>query len=108
MTDNEKLVRETWELAECLGAPRMRFVSIMRDLWAVEGNWATDEEAWKGAADFTRERLKEIADLGAEVDALVLLLRLTPNRNLPYSPSYVRRTISRLEKIRDDLKRGMK
>ncbi len=97
MDENEKLVRETWGGADRL--PSSFWLSLI-------GETLSDCDNWKHAADFTRERLEEVRQVEEELDQVVMMHTVHVAHSI-YEPIWDR-IKSRLEAIRDDLKKGMK
>jgi DNA polymerase elongation subunit (family B) len=59
----------------------------------------TPEEAWATAAEFTRKRQQDVADIEEEIKQASLF---------PADPLILNRILIRLNRERDELKRGMK
>lgn len=99
MTEAEKLVRETWKSCHA--------EHPIHDIWiAGVSRWFG---TWQAAADFTRQRLKEIEEVEIEIENLVadVSVAMSVGDYRDEIPIY-ERTIHRLEAIRDQLKSGMK
>lgn len=100
MTEDEKLVREMWNKA-------YKYQSLSGREMVQFGPHALAD--WKEAAEFTRQRLKDIAELDQEI--MEVQIGLHGYEGLKFAkPSCeaLSRTIKRLEAMRDEKKRGMK
>jgi hypothetical protein len=127
MTDQE-YVRANWIRAELCPCPyNNRFNTSLGGRGFTLSNPSeedTPEEAWSAAAEFTRERLEQIRQLEAEIDAADVMRKsstaavkgavLRGEHDLPFLLEDVRSTcawqriLARLEAALDDLNRGMK
>ena len=107
MTDNERYVRDAWELvAHCDGSYRdyPRGTIIVQD---VNNHWF-DFPSWEAARTFTEAHAEKIRQVREEIfvarDRAVFLSNW---KDLEQATIYAR-VISRLQAVLDDLKRGMK
>lgn len=108
MTEDEKLVREKWRdtlLHNGLWVYEVnRAFSLQVGLAAFKGTVKDKDAVWKQAADFTRQRLREIEELEEEIATMenhrVLCAKLE-------APIFTR-ILCRLSVLRDEKKQGMK
>lgn len=94
MTEDEKLVKETWDKA-------FKYQSLRgREMVQFGPHTLAD---WQEAAYFTRQRLHEIAELEEEI-AVISFWSESPK----VDQTSMRRTLKRLTDWRDEKKRGMR
>jgi len=125
MTEDEKFVRDHWEWVLVGEAQPYAGYKEHEFVWQLPGHkcyegYESKEKVWSAAAEFTRERLEQIRQVEEEFTVLDIdqgnnwrdackIPDFSMLRGFAFT-QYVRRarTMSRLESILADLKRGMK
>ncbi len=124
MDENEKLVRETWQLVHRCDGSYWYYPEGTVLIQPQNHKWLEFPD-WQAAAEFTRERLEEVRQVEREIEWETARLEaeldgVKESIKGPFSfaaagaarhtvrLAEIARIIRRLESIRDDLKKGMK
>lgn len=105
MDNNREFVESVWDDVADMAIEKSYHV-YFDDHASPKASGETEAEAWQAAADFTRARLAEIKDVEEEIAALGNLHAADEK----YEPLFAafKRTLTRLQGILAEKKRGMK